>query len=325
MKTKKKLTLRYEMFLVLLLAAMVLTIGLINPAFFSWGTLFDVILIQTVFILMAFGLLPVVILGGVDISFVAIAALSTYPVNNLMEKYGYTGGIWLYYLGGIVIAILVGIIIAFLLSTFKLNIFDLSLAMNTLIYGFITFFIGSMTNPWNSPGVIGWNTKYLITVESVVGQSGLHISFLSILVSGILLHLLLRYTMIGRGIYAVGSDKSVAIRTGFNVRKIYMVVFPIMGIMAALAGVTNSILKSDFWPYLFIGKNMQVLAAVVLGGASTTGGKGTVFGTFLGAILIGLVSQALVYLGVDTQWYDAVVGIIFVVYATFQSLAEQRQ
>jgi len=256
---------------------------------------------------------------------VAIAALATYPVNHLMQKFGYTGGIWLYYVCGITIGVLAGLLIAYLLTTFKLKIFDLSLGMNTLIYGFITFFVSSMTNSWTSPGTVDYNTKFIITVQSVVGTSGLHVSFLTIVVTGILLHLLLKYTIIGRGIYAVGSDRSVAIRTGFNIRRIYMLVFPIMGALAGIAGFTFSILESMARPYLFMGKNMQVLAAVVLGGASTTGGKGTVIGTFLGALLIGLVNQSLVYLGISTKWYDAVVGVIFIIYATFQSLTEQSR
>jgi ribose/xylose/arabinose/galactoside ABC-type transport system permease subunit len=68
---------------------------------------------------------------------------------------------------------------------------------------------------------------------------------------------------------------------------------------------------------------MQVLAGVVLGGASITGGKGSVLGTFLGVLLIGLVNQAMVYLGIDTQWFDAVIGIIFIIYATFQVITSR--
>ncbi len=85
----------YELFLVLLLTFIPMVIGLINPAFFIVGTHFDIIRIQTIYILLAFGLLPVVILGGVDISFVAIAALSTYSVHVLLINQGYQVGIWI--------------------------------------------------------------------------------------------------------------------------------------------------------------------------------------------------------------------------------------
>lgn len=322
---KLKIFRSYEFFLILLLFAFVAVIGLFNPAFFSIGTLFDAIRIQTIYILMAFGLLPVLILGGVDISFVAIAAVATFPVHMWLLKLGYQGGIWLYYVLCTAIGILVGLFIGYLLDKFKLRIFDLSLGMNTLLYGFVLFFVGSLTNFDMPEGMVGWNKKWIIVVQSVVGESGLHISFISIIVVGVLLHLFLRNTTLGRGVYAVGSDKSVAIRTGFNLRKIYMTVFPIMGALSAIAGLTYSVLEANFRPYLFLGKNMQVLAACVLGGAAVTGGKGSVLGTFLGTLLIGLVNQALVYLGFSAQWYDFVVGSIFIAYAIFQTATNKSR
>lgn len=322
---KLKIFKSYEFLLLLLLIAFAGVIGLFNPAFFSIGTLFDVIRIQTIYILMAFGLLPVLILGGVDISFVAIAAVSTFPIHMWLLGLGYQGGIWLYYILCTAVGILVGLLIGWLLDTFKIRIFDLSLGMNTLLYGFTLFFVGSLVNFDMPAGMVGWNQRWIFTVESVVGISGLHISFVSIIIVGVLLHWFLKYTTLGRGIYAVGSDKSVAIRTGFNLRKIYLTVFPIMGALSAIAGLTYSVLEANFRPYVFLGKNMQVLAACVLGGAAVTGGKGSVFGTFLGTLLIGLVNQALVYLGFETQWFDFVVGAIFIIYATFQTTTSRAK
>ena len=317
---KRKIFRSYEFFLVLLLAAIAVAIGLINPAFFSVGTLFDVIRIQTIYILLAFGLLPVVILGGVDISFVAIAALSTYSVHVVLINLGYQGGIWLYYLLVIAISLSLGLLIGWLISKFKLGIFDLSLGMNTMLYGFVLFFVGSLGRFDMPAGLVGWNQKWLVTVDSVVGKSGLHISFLSIFVAGVILHVFLRYTTLGRAIFAIGSDKSVAIRTGFNLKRVYLTVFPIMGVMAGIAGLTQCALAAVFSPVLLMGKNMQVLAAVIMGGASIRGGKGSVLGTFLGVLLIGLINQALVYLKIPTAWMDAFVGVTFIAFAVYQTL-----
>jgi simple sugar transport system permease protein len=265
-------------------------------------------------------LLPVVILGGVDISFVAIAALSTYSVHVVLINFGYQGGIWLYYLLVIAISLSLGFLIGWLISKYKLGIFDLSLGMNTMLYGFVLFFVGSLGRFDMPAGLVGWNQKWLITVDSVVGKSGLHISFLSILIAGVTLHIFLRYTTLGRAIFAIGSDKSVAIRTGFNIKKVYLTVFPIMGVMAGIAGLTQCALAAVFTPVLLMGKNMQVLAAVIMGGASIRGGKGSVFGTFLGVLLIGVISQALVYLKIPTAWMDAFVGVTFIAFAVYQTL-----
>jgi len=222
----KKIFSSYEFLLFCLLILFSVIIGLINPAFFSVGTLFDVIRIQTINLILALGLLSVIILGGVDISFVAIAALSSFPIHMFLFNRGYEGGIWLYFLLAVIVGGLTGCFIAFLLTRFKLGIFDLSLGMNTLLYGFITFFVGSLANPYLPEGMVGWNKKYVVTVQNTaVGESGLHISFIYILVIGILLHLFLKHTTLGRGIFAIGSNKAVAIRTGFNITKVYFFCF----------------------------------------------------------------------------------------------------
>ncbi len=165
---KKRFYKTYEFFLLALLVVIAVAIGLINPAFFSVGTLFDVIRIQTIYILLAFGLLPVVILGGVDISFVAIAALATFPTHTFLTNIGYEGGIWLYYLIAIIIGIMAGLLIGYLIATFKLGIFDLSLGMNTMLYGFVLFFVGSVVSFDLPAGMVGWNQQWLVTVQSVL-------------------------------------------------------------------------------------------------------------------------------------------------------------
>jgi simple sugar transport system permease protein len=309
----------YEFLLFLLLLVLYTIIGLINPAFFSIGTAFDALRIQTVYLILALGLLPVIILGGVDISYVAIAAASTYPIHMWLVTTTYHGGTWLYYLICTLFGIIIGLFSGWLLHTFKLKIFDLSLGMNTLLYGWTTFFIGTMVSyDLDINGLDYWNNKFLFSVESVVGRTGMHVSMLYIIIIAIFLHIFLKHTVLGRSIFAIGSDKSVAIRTGFDLRKIYLVVYAIMGGLSGFAGVTYAGLNINFQPIMLIGKNMQVLAAVILGGASTTGGRGSVVGVFLGTILIGLINQALVYMGISAKWYDAVIGALFVFYATFQ-------
>jgi simple sugar transport system permease protein len=324
---KKNFFKTYEFFLVLLLIALYAVIGIINPSFFSVGTFLDALRIQEIFLILALGLLPVVILGGVDISYVAIAAATTYPVHMWLIETSYTGGLWGYLALSVTFGILIGLFIGWLVHTYRLKIFDVSLGMNTLLYGWVTFFIGSLTNfDFDTTGLAYWNNAFILEVEApVIGSSGLHVSVLYIIAIGIALHLFLNYTTLGRGIYAVGSDRSVAVRTGFNIRRIYLVVFAIMGGLSGFAGVVFGGLNINFAPVMLIGKNMQVLAAVVLGGASTRGGKGSVFGVFIGTILIGLINQALVYVNVSTKWYDAVIGAMFVLYATFQSSTEKSR
>lgn len=306
----------YDFFLFLLLTFFVLTIGLINPAFFSWATLFDVIRNQTVYILLGFALLPVVILGGLDISFVAVAALATFFGRIVLSNLGFEGGIWLVYLISMLFGIIIGLGIGWLVATYKLGIFELSLGMTPLIYGLLSFFSIFMHGRGRLPAFEKWNMKWLVTVQAVVGRSGLHVSVIMVAIIFIVLFFFLRYSTPGRAIYAMGSDKSVAIRTGLDIKKIYLMVFAIMGGIAAIAGVTSSGLGVGSYGSNFF----RVYATVIIGGASIRGGKGSVPGTMFGVFLVGLINQALVYLRIPTAWGDAFLGVIFIAFAAYQTI-----
>jgi simple sugar transport system permease protein len=316
MNHKKKIFKSYESFLLLLLIVFVLIIGLINPAFFSVGTLFDVIRNQTIYILLAFGMLPVVILGGFDVSFGATAALATFFARVVLTNLGFNGGIWQFYAVSIFFGIMTGMMIGWLIWSFKLSIFDLSLGITSLINGFLVLISNFVHSKGSLTGFKGWNMKWLVTVQSVVGKSGLHVSFLLVVAAFVGMYLFLRHTTLGRSIYATGSDRTVAIRTGINIKKIYMVVFAILGAMGAIAGVTGSGLGTRS----FGEKYMQVYATVIIGGASVRGGRGSVFGTLLGVLLVGLISQALVYVKIPTAWGDAVLGVIFIGFTLYETI-----
>jgi simple sugar transport system permease protein len=275
---------------------------------------------------MALGLLPVFIFGGIDVSFVAIGALATYPLHLYLLEHNYTGGAWLYFVVAILVGLLVGLFESFLVNNFKLQIFDMSLGVNMMIYGAILFFVGSFDNYTMTPALLGWNNKFFITVKSVTGvESGLHVAIFIVIVIAILLHLILKHTTIGRAIYGYGSDRSVAIRTGFNIPLVTTVVFILLGVIAGLGGITFSAISVGFYPNLMQKRTMEIIAAVILGGASIKGGRGSVLGTILGALLVGLINQALVYLGIDTQWFDFIIGSVFVLYATFQAFSFKFQ
>ena len=313
----KKFFLTYELVLFLLLVCFVATIGIINPAFFSVGTLFDVIRNQTIFLLLALGVLPIAILGGFDISYPAVASFATFFARVLLSNMEYEGGIWLFYLVSILIAVGVGMLIGWTIWAFKLSFFDLSLGVTNLISGFLVLISSFIHGRGRLPALSGWNLRWLVTVPAVVGHSSLHVSFTLVVLTAIGMHLLLRYTVPGRSIYALGSDKSVAIRTGFNVKKTYMFALALLGGMAAIASVTAAGLGGGRG---FSENYMKVYAMVIIGGASIRGGRGTVLGAMLGVFLVGLINQAMVYLRIPNVWWDALLGLLFLLFTTYQTL-----
>jgi simple sugar transport system permease protein len=298
-------------------------IGSINPAFFSLAMVFDILRASIVFCILAFGLLPVIISGGVDISFVAIAALSAYATHMFLLNRGYQGGIFLYFIIGCTIGMAAGLLNGFLVTRFNLLIFDVSLATFTMWYGFIRFFIGSQRSFTIPAGAGNFSSEFIVTVSNpFVGISGLHISVLYVLVIGILIAFMLKYTTFGRGIYAIGGNREVAIRSGFNVNKIILVTLMIMGGLAAFAGITYSFLVRHFDPTVFMGQELDVIAAIILGGASLSGGKGSVIGSFMGVILIQLIHRAMILTGISVEWQDLMIGILLIFFISIPYIRE---
>ena len=326
MRSKLSKILKTNEFLVfLIIVVLSIVIGLINPAFFSVATIFDILRASNVYSLMAFGLLLVIILGGVDVSFVAITAVASYGTHMAMLKIGYQGGIWLYFVIGTGIGLLCGFLNGLLITRFKLPIFDLTLATQTMLYGFSLFFLGATANYDLPQGMVGYYSEYIaVTEDPFIGTTGLHISILYVLAAGIFVWWLLKYTMIGRGIYAIGGNREVAQRSGFNINRITMIVFMIMGVFSAITGVTQSGFLRHFTPTLFIGKDMSVLASVILGGASITGGRGTVIGTFLGVILTQLINRALILTGIPVEWQQFVIGVLLVIFIVIPAVRDER-
>jgi len=321
----QKLLRTNEFVVFLILVALCIVIGFINPAFFSISTLFDTLRGATVYYILAFALLPVIIAGGVDMSFVAIAAVSTYATHMFLISIGFEGGIWIYFAISCVIGGLMGLLNGFLVTRFKLPIFSVSLATFTMWYGFALFFIGSTMN-FNLPnGAVGYYENYLITVaDPQVGKTGLNSSILIVILAGVFIWWFLKYTTIGRGVFAIGGNREVAVRSGYNVKGILLTIFLIMGVLSAAGGVLYGLLNRFFGPTVLQGNALDVIAAVILGGASINGGKGSVIGTLLGVTLIQVINRALILCGIPAEWQKLVVGLILVVFISLPALRARK-
>jgi simple sugar transport system permease protein len=192
-------------------------------------------------------------------------------------------------------------------------------------YGFTLFFVGATMNFEIPEGAVGYYGKFIVSVQDpLVGKTGLHMSIIYVLVAGLFIWFLLKYTTIGRGVYAIGGNREVAIRSGFNITRVMLIVFAIMGVFSAIAGVTQGFLSRYFNPVLFLGQELDVLAAVIIGGASVTGGRGTVLGTVLGVLLLEVINRALILTGIPVEWHRLTVGFVLVLFISIPALRERR-
>jgi simple sugar transport system permease protein len=136
--------------------------------------------------------------------------------------------------------------------------------------------------------------------------------FLVLVAAALLTWWLLNRTMMGRAVFAIGGSLSIAQRLGFNVRTVHVFVFSYAGFLAGIAGVIHVASNRLANPFDLNGMELDVIAAVILGGARITGGSGTVAGTLLGVVLVTLVNNVLILAGVPSTWQKVIIGTFIV-------------
>jgi simple sugar transport system permease protein len=156
------------------------------------------------------------------------------------------------------------------------------------------------------------------------GTANLHPAIIITIAAIIITWLLLNYTMLGRGIYALGGSREAAERAGFNVTRIQYFIYGFVGLLSGIAGMTFGSLARQANPQDIVGTELNVIAAVVLGGAQLTGGYGTVLGTVLGVILVVIANSSLILIGVPTVWQRVVIGLIILVGTGIPAIQARR-
>jgi len=310
----KKLMSTNEFFVALTLIVLASIIGIINPTFFSSGNMIDLLRSSIVTGIFAIIVLIVIISGGIDISFPAIAAFAMFSTTKILTSYGYEGSILLAFLIAGVIGLLLGLVNAVLISRYKLPTLIVTLGTASMFSGFLLTFIGYKEITNVPKGMVKFSQMELFHVTSKTGiVYSLPFAVLVLVAIAIVVWLILRYTMLGRGIYALGGDLVSAERAGFNIKKIQFFIYSFVGFLAGIAGVLHTSLMRNSNPMDFMGAEMLVIAAVVLGGARITGGHGTLFGTFLGVFLVLVINNSLILLGIPSYWQKFIVGLLILV------------
>jgi simple sugar transport system permease protein len=201
------------------------------------------------------------------------------------------------------------------IGLFKLPTLIVTLGTLSLFRGAVLFFVGS--DYYNTaempPGIIDYARASVFTVQTGTGTTGLHPAFYILLVAVIVVWLVLRYTMLGRSFYAMGGAREAAERSGFNITRNQFIIYGFVGLLSGLGGMVVAALFRQANPFSIVGTELDVIAAVVLGGASIAGGRGSVLGTLLGVLLITIVNNSLILLGIPSEWQKAVVGFLILI------------
>lgn len=305
-----------ERWLVLVILAMSIGLGLLTPTFLTLPNLFDLLNASAVNIIFGVGLLVVLIAGGIDISFTVAGSVVQYVTALAVASLG--GGDWAV---GLLLAGCVGTLLgclnAFFIYQFRIVSIVVTIATYNLFFGLLMFFSGGVSI-YDLPD--WWTTRVVIYgTETASGHAELTLTVLVMAVCVAATWALLRRTSTGRQLYAMGDNPEGARRVGINIGAMHYLAFGWLGLMAGIAGLMQAHYAQEVVPNALYGRELDVLAAVVLGGARLGGGRGSILGVFLGIVLVAVTQNGLNLLGISPYAFKMIIGAIILVAITLSS------
>jgi ribose/xylose/arabinose/galactoside ABC-type transport system permease subunit len=267
--------------------------------------------------ILAIGMTLIMISGGIDLSVGQMMCFIGTGMAYLLRNEGFSEPAMV--ITGIVVAVFFQSVMGLIISRTKLEPFIVSLAFMTIYQGF-TYLI---TN----------GREITITGRfTVVGQTYLNITenfrlglpvFLLLVLTAIT-WLALKYTKFGRRVYAVGGNENAAYLAGINVKNFKVLLYALNGLFVAIATMALMSRTGVGGPLMGSGKEIDVIAAVVVGGVALSGGKGNVWGVFIGVLLLGVISNALNILGVSPHWQYIMRGSLILIAVLLSYLSGLR-
>ncbi|RYE63521.1 MAG: ABC transporter permease [Oxalobacteraceae bacterium] len=309
---------RPEIITFMILVAICVMVAIANPAFLQPSTLVDIGRASVVMGLFALGVFVILAAGGIDVSFTAIAAFTMYSLTVLVQNHFPSMPIAVIILIATVGGALLGMINGLLVHHLKVPSLIVTIGTQYLFRGFLLSFIGTVWIMSLPPQMGAFGRLPLLQFESANGATiTLPFYFLVLPIAAVVTWFILNRTLMGRAIFAMGGNANIASRLGYDLRKVHVFLFGYAGALAGLAGIIHVCANRQANPFDLVGTEINVIAAVVLGGAKITGGTGTVLGTILGVLLIVVINSVLVLVGIPSTWQRLVVGVFILLAAAF--------
>lgn len=326
----KKLFKRNEFYVGITIVALSILIQIRSGQFFTGNNFVDLARAMIIPGMLTMGVMMQIISGGIDVSFPAIAMLSMYTTVKVALSIDFQGSMVFMFLFSTMLGLVMGLMNGALVCWLKLPAFIITLGTGSIFLGFMQAVLKSRNIGIQPKPMRVLSKTYLLTAhnETLGISSSLPFVFIFLIVAVALTSFLLRYTMLGRGIYALGGDRDACQRAGYNVNAIQMFIYGTMGALAGFTGLTRAVLMGSCQPTSLIGYEMTCIAAVVLGGTRISGGHGTVYGTLMGALLLTMISNSLILLGVPTYWSKFVTGLLIIIgtgMSAYQALQQRKK
>lgn len=300
--------------LILLIAAL----SALKPdTFLTAENTFNVLSRSSVNGIIAMGMTAVIISGGIDLSVGSMMALCGMVAGMIMTRNGAvvptSGLMWLGTLAGLVAGLLCGLLNGGLITKLNLPPFIVTL--------------GTMSAFRGLSYMMHHNAMYDVPSYTFLGQSSLAAIPVSVLIFALIVlaaFFVLRYTPLGRYTYAIGSNRQAAYHAGVNVDRNLLAIYTLTGLSVGLAAMIATSRTVSAQPTAGISLELDIIAAVVIGGASLSGGRGTVIGTIIGTLLISFLRNGLTLLGISTNVQLVVIGAIIITAVALDQMARAK-
>ena len=308
------------------LLLLMLVFSIMEPRFLSSVNLFNVMRQVSITGLLAIGMTFVILTAGIDLSIGSLLAFAglvaaavakggmedRFTVGDETIGYGWQ----LAALAAIVVGLLGGLLQGVAITKLKVPAFVVTLGGMSVFRGAALLFASGGPISGFQPDYTWWGQGRILSVPVPV---------IIFLVAAVIAHVVLSYTRYGRQVYAVGGNPEAARLAGVNVNFVIASVYVIMGFFAGLGAFVLSARLNSAEAVAGTGYELTVIASVVIGGTSLFGGSGSIFGTVIGTILIGVLLNGLVLMNVNSYIQQIIIGVIIVLAVAFDTFAKSRR
>lgn len=291
------LYMKYGMFFILLI--LIIVSAFISPTFLTARNLTNIIKYISIIAIVAYGQTLVLILGMIDLSIGSVMAFCGCIACMIVTN---TGNLFLGIVGGLIVGMICGFINGIVISKFQIPAFIITLATMKVARGAVLLMTNAVpvSGMGDAFGFIGQGYLFGVIPMTVI----------IMVIFFILTFIILNKHQFGRHIYACGGNPSAATASGISVSKTVTITYILMGLMSAMAGIVLMSYINSGQPAGADGYEMDAITAAVVGGTSFTGGMGTVQGTFVGCLIVGVLDNVMNLKSVSSYWQEIVRGII---------------
>ncbi|MCY8935493.1 ABC transporter permease [Peribacillus frigoritolerans] len=287
----------------LALVLLFIVITVLNPSFMEPNNILNLLRQTSINALIAFGITFIILTGGIDLSVGSILALSSALMAGMMVS-----GLdpILAILAGILLGAIMGVINGILVSKGKMAPFIVTLATMTIFRGLTLVYT-------DGKPITGIGDSVMFQMLGRGYFLGVPVPAVVMIIAFMILWFLLHKTSFGRKTYAIGGNERASRISGIKVDRVKVAIYGLAGTMAAIAGAILTSRLNSAQPTAGQSYEMDAIAAVVLGGTSLSGGKGRLFGTLVGVLIIGTLNNGMNLLGVSSFYQQVVKGAVILI------------